>query len=379
MKRMLQVIALLFAAGFACEVVPAGFAVVGPRALGMGGAQVAVVNDATAIYWNPAAAAGYKDWNIILPFGIQAVQYNDMVDTLSDIDDILGDYDLDDPEIYLDQDKVNRILELFRKLDEPGTGFEGSGNIALAAGRDNLVFGIIDIAYFNGLPDMDLERIDLGNPASPNSIANNQSSFTVLGLESRELAVGFARRFGQLYLGGNIKQIFGRSYYKNVNVSEDTDLEGGLEEESDSALAFDVGLFYPVPGTRWKTGLVARNINSPSFSYETGEIELEPQIRAGAAYEVNKNTIVAFDIDITENEAIMPGLEDRKLAIGIEKMRGGLALRAGIYKNVAESDADPVITAGLGIGEEKFKLDLGIGGNTDFDELAFSLAFSAVF
>ena len=35
--------------------------IVGPRALGMGGAGVAVANDATASYWNPAAFGFFKD------------------------------------------------------------------------------------------------------------------------------------------------------------------------------------------------------------------------------------------------------------------------------------------------------------------------------
>src|SRR5579884_4543246 len=33
------------------------FAIVGPRAMGMGGAGVAVTSDATATYWNPAGLA----------------------------------------------------------------------------------------------------------------------------------------------------------------------------------------------------------------------------------------------------------------------------------------------------------------------------------
>ena len=321
-----------------------------------------------------------KESSFILPFGLQAVQYNDMVDTLADIEDLLGDYDIDDPEIYLDAGKVTRLIELFTKLGEPGTGVEASGAIALAATRGNLLLGIVDLAYFNGLVDMDLQRIEQQAPSHPNSIANNQSSLTVLGLESRELTLGFSRRFEGIMVGGNIKQIFGRSYYKNINISEDQDVEGDLEEESDSELAFDIGLLYLIPGTKWKAGLVARNVNSPSFSYEAGEVELEPQIRAGVAYEItDKAMVIACDLDLTENEAITQGLDDRKLAVGIEKREGGIALRAGIYTNIAESGSDPVITAGLGSRGGNFKFDLGVGGNLDFDELAFALSFSAMF
>ena len=40
------------------------FAVVGPRAAGMGGAGVAVTTDAYATYWNPAGLAMVKSMDI---------------------------------------------------------------------------------------------------------------------------------------------------------------------------------------------------------------------------------------------------------------------------------------------------------------------------
>ncbi len=376
--RLVLLIAVL---GFAGEVLAAGFAVVGPRALGMGGAQVAVVDDTTAVYWNPAAIAGYNALKLGFPLGVQVVEHNDITDTLSDIDDVLGDYDLDEPEVYLDEGRISRLVELFRKLDEPGTGVEACGNIGLVASRGNIAFGVIDLAYFGGWVTMDLDRVEIGDSSLPNSIANNESSLTVLGFESRELSVSYAKKIWHLLVGGNVKQIFGRSYYKYVNVAEDRDVEGGLEEMSSSSLAFDAGLLYHLPGGQLKAGLVVRNVNSPSFSYEGGEIELKSQVRAGVAYEMNENLLMACDLDITENETMTTGYDDRKLAFGIEKkvLAESVALRGGIYKNIAESDADPVITAGLGVGARELKFDLGVGVNLDFDELAFSLALSTVF
>jgi len=43
--------------GLAVPAAPQGFAVLGTRAMGMGGAFVAVADDATAAYWNPAGLA----------------------------------------------------------------------------------------------------------------------------------------------------------------------------------------------------------------------------------------------------------------------------------------------------------------------------------
>ena len=48
------------------------FAVVGPRAAGMGGAGVAVTTDAYATYWNPAGLAMVKSLDIRIQGTVQA-------------------------------------------------------------------------------------------------------------------------------------------------------------------------------------------------------------------------------------------------------------------------------------------------------------------
>ncbi len=365
---------------FAGEVLAAEFAVVGARALGMGGAHVAVVDDATAVYWNPAAIAGNSGRKFSFPVGVQVVERNDIVDKLSDIEDVLEGYDLTDSEIFLDPIKVDELTELFRKLGESGTGIGGNGHIGLLASRDNIAFGVIDLAYFGGWVTTDLVNIETGAPGLPSSIANNESSVSVLGLESREFGVTYAAEFKEILVGGNIKYISGRSYYKSVSI-EDPDLEGGLEEETSSDFGLDVGLLYNFPEGKWKTGLVLRNINSPSFSYEDGEVELELQARGGVAYQVSEDLIIACDLDITENESMTLGHDERTLALGVERraLAGTVALRGGIYKNIAESSADPVLTVGLGFGVPMVKFDLGLGVNPGLEELALHFALSSVF
>lgn len=381
-KEFLLLVMLAAFLGFGGEILAAGFAVVGARALGMGGAQVAAVDDITAIYWNPAAMAGYKEGKFSFPLGIRVVEHNDITDTLTDIDDVLGDYSLDDPEIYLNETKRNQLLELFTKLDESGTGLVATGNTGLIVSRGNSAFGILELAYLGGWVTMDLDRIEIVPPAVPNSISNNQSSVTALGLESRELTLSDATQVGPIFIGANVKYIFGRTYYKSVSVADESnDLEEDLAKMSDSDFGCDVGFLYPLPERKLKTGLVVKNLNTPSFSYEDGEVELKPQARAGIAWEVGENLLIACDLDLTENETMTPGYDNRTLAVGIEKKtRGGkLALRGGLYKNIAESNADPVITGGLGVGSERTKFDIGVGIGLDMDELTLCLAFSTIF
>lgn len=58
------------------------WALLGARYQGMGGAGVATVDDAHAVYWNPAALAYAEGWSLMLPFSVQASAEGDAIETL---------------------------------------------------------------------------------------------------------------------------------------------------------------------------------------------------------------------------------------------------------------------------------------------------------
>ncbi len=64
------------------------FVVVGPRAVGMGGAGVAVTTDSLASYWNPAGLALSEGFDIRLQASGQGIDRAGIRETLEDIDDI---------------------------------------------------------------------------------------------------------------------------------------------------------------------------------------------------------------------------------------------------------------------------------------------------
>lgn len=61
------------------------WATVGARAVGMGGAGVAVTSDAYATYWNPAGLAMTKTIDIRVMFSAQSIDRLGVSDTLEDI------------------------------------------------------------------------------------------------------------------------------------------------------------------------------------------------------------------------------------------------------------------------------------------------------
>jgi hypothetical protein len=120
-------------------------------------------------------------------------------------------------------------------------------------------------------------------------------------------------------------------------------------------------------------GLVGRNLNSPKFDGFTKsitvnnqattvtaeDVTIHPQAAAGLAFMPFETLTLEADVDLTKNKTAFTSYETQNLAFGLEwDAFRFLALRAGVYKNLAESDIGWVYTAGLGLNLWAIRLDV---------------------
>lgn len=500
MKRFL-IASVLFSAAFAAPSVEAReWTIVGPRALGMGGAGVAVANDATASYWNPAAFGffsdsgggeyGKRDWSAVLDAGAGAQVHEDLgeqIDILSNID--FGMFTGGAVDVTQVPEFIESISELKTFADNPDRALTVATNGGLRAQVSN--FGLAGYAFadISAKGDLDLVNIgptasfsvaDITNPATYTScgscgtstgffstseratieaylgglgwttgagsqaesfinivengidtlpladqpttaeaITQIQNAATLLdsaagggtintndtrllfkGIAVAEVPLTYGRKITDDFaVGGSLKYMKARVYNVSVDVFN-KDFGDALDEATDtyadsSNFGVDLGALYRF-GDKLRFGVVARNINSPSFDMlpltPGGEdsIKEEVQVRAGVAWRPLSSVIFAADIDLTENETAVGGnTTSRLVSAGVEgSIFNFLALRAGIYKNLSSDDIGPVYTAGLGLNLWAVNLDIGaamssgtttIDGNDIPKEVRAELALSALF
>jgi len=241
----------------------------------------------------------------------------------------------------------------------------------------------------------------LDSAVNGGAVSDNQSNLTLRGTSIFEAAFGYGMKFPNLlsplpllnsllkglYVGGNIKFMKGYiSYYKQMVFSEDADGIDLVIENYDeyyrtsNALGIDLGFLYEKRpfGKRIRAGLVARNINSPTFDAppESGssQYKVRPQLRAGIALWPFNWWVISSDIDLSENSTALPGYKSRYFGLGTEinilnRRWLNLALRAGLMKNIAEATSKLSYTAGFGLNILHFNIDLGAAMSTDKTEI----------
>src|SRR5512139_827262 len=122
----------------------AQFAVFGPRALGMGGASVAAVNDSSAVYWNPAALADFRKTDIRLSAGAAARDYADLNQKWSDISDIYSGGPLTPAT-------AAQLQQMLLELDKPDsvTNLDATGGLLLSIpfSRSAIAISALGVGY----------------------------------------------------------------------------------------------------------------------------------------------------------------------------------------------------------------------------------------
>jgi hypothetical protein len=311
-RRAGRLIAAFLGPSLLCWAAPAhaqSFDSVGIRAQGMGGAFVAVANDATATWWNPAGLATGPVFDVAL-----------LRQTTSQPDDVDGAVRSGNPA---QRDSV--------------TGFAA-------------LYPALAISYFR-------LHIRQETPVSATDTADfvRQEgglagvSFQALNVSQYGITTG--QSIGaHLVLGTTLKLLRG-------NVASEAMPEGqasfsqvdGLEGANETHADIDVGLM--VSAGPLRLGVAAKNLHQPTFGDGPTAQRLARRVRAGAALEFQGAAgalTVAGDVDLSRNETLFG--RERQLALGAEAwvMRRHVGIRGGWSTDIS-GESPSALSGGLSV------------------------------
>lgn len=279
----------------------------GTRAAGMGEAFVAVADDATAVYWNPAGMATGAYFSFVVDF----------VDGAGPADAARAD----------------------GGASEHGARFIG------------FTVPPLGLSYYR------LSRVAAapGDPAEAAELDREDGRRRVQGLTTSHLGVTLAQSLTDfLVVAGTFKLVRGEV---TGGVTTGTDASGalaaasGLPRRSTSRFDLDGGVMVTVE--RWRIGLVARNLSAPDFSSPEpngASVDLDREVRVGAAWGNRwpglTGLVLSVDADLTRRRT--PGGDRRDLAAGAETwwLDQRLGLRGGLRASTT-GDVRPVVAAGV--------------------------------
>jgi hypothetical protein len=361
------------------------FQPLGAGSLGVGGAGVARNYGALAPYWNPAGLAfAPKTVTVSLVAGVGLEPKGKLAQDLDDLSTTHKAWDSDQTNLT----KANALADAINQL----IATTGKDNLRLTAGAavgaqvKHLGFGVFGTFEGGAIPNPGGSPIptplSLAITQPQIDAALNSKTVNVRGILLLEAPLSYGYAFdlgsaGKLGVGVTGKYLYGEATSKpnqqvfdstsNSTVSS-TDLTHDLSKnrKGTSSFGIDLGLLWkPLAST--SIGLVAKNLNAPSFDTATGEkIVVDRQVRAGMSYEPLSWLELTADVDVIPNTTVVPGIKTQHLGGGAEfHPFSCLKLRAGGYTDLAASTSGAV-TAGLSLGIPwvYFDLDAAYGLGT---------------
>jgi hypothetical protein len=294
------------------------FDIVGTRALGMGGAFVAVADDASATWWNPAGVSNSLILDGIAEGGTGRLTKSD-----------------------------NRPIS-----DQAGSELT-SGGVAFA-------FPVVGVSYFRTRQS----RLDPSTAGEPPGRHNEGTARVGRSLLLHQIGLSLAQSLGDaVVLGATVRVIRGELSTLNPAdgpADEVFDALGDIDGPTGVQADLDLGVL--VRMSRVRVGLATRNLTTPSFSASDGNAgwELERQARLGMAIVSDPggagghDWVVSVDTDFRREHT--PLGERRDLAVGGERwfkarrigVRGGLsASTAGEARPAASGGASVAVATGF--------------------------------
>ena len=360
---VLRFSAVLFVLALGGQTFAMEFVIVGPRAMGMGGAGVAITTDALATYWNPAGLAMTQTVDIRIVGGGQAIDRLGIADAIKDLEN----FNPNDTSAA----NIAKAQDIAARINKPGanTSFNGAAGLYIKGhfGEHAFGFNISDVPTGGGFVSTPVGATVSG------STVNISGAMAVRAMEARQAAFSYAYAFADkmFSIGVTAKIIQGAAYNGTQN------LQGGQEIKLSDSLGkatisttygIDVGAIYR-PSSWLRFGVVAKDLNQPEFDAPDGTtIKLGPQVRGGMALNPYSSLTLSADVDVTSNKTLVPGVKSQLLSLGAEQtiLTEFLSFRIGAFKNMQDATTPFTPTAGLGLRIFAFRLDLG--GGYDFRE-----------
>jgi hypothetical protein len=361
--RLLRTVVVLIVSVLPAQGLALEFVTVGPRAMGMGGAGVAVTTDALATYWNPAGLAMTQTVDIRIQGGGQVIDRLGIADAVHDLEK----FNANDPSLA-NQAKAQDIADRINRAGAT-VSVNGSAGLYVKGHLGEHAFGlnVSDIATGGGFVSTPVTVTPSGSTVSLSG------AMALSGLEARQVAFSYAYAFADktFSLGVTGKIIQGAAYSGSMTLTGGTEVsvtDNFGKSTRSTAFGIDAGAIYR-PSSWLRFGVVVKDINQPTFDAAGGgELKLNPQVRGGVAVNPYSSLTLTADVDATSNKTLVPGVKSQILSLGAEQtiFSEFMSFRLGAFKNMKDAGTPFTPTAGLGLRIFAFRLD--VGGGYDFRE-----------
>ncbi len=371
LRRRLSHVALVVLLWVLAAPAVAQFPWAGARAMGMGGAQVAAVDDNSAAWSNPAALAALKGWNFQVLAGFGAQNRNNLVGTLANLADLPFDEIAagDRPAL------VPVLVAGIANLARPGTAVVGSGTAGIVASYQGFSLSIGDVPYTGIYPVIDLDHVIPGG-GPDNGLQYNATGLYLAGLSAREARLAYGHGFleGMLEVGGAVRYVSGVTYFGRCAVfgpdsCQGKDLSELINDVFDqnarttNKFTFDAGARLNLGIV--KLGFLGTALNQPEFTVadvggSPGTLPLPRQLRGGVAVSVLSFLTLAADGDFIKSDTLAPDVQSQQLSLGAEVKIPLFAFRLGATRDFAAVDPTWAYTFGVGFGIPVISIDVAV-------------------
>ncbi len=397
-QHILYLVFVILFSIYPLTVLAVPFGTYDPRSIAMGGAGVASGNSANAVFFNPSLLAQYtsrkhRARNSRYVFPVASLSVSKVAGDIADLADSNPEQVLSDSIAAYNaapgQATAEGVLTASRNLQndlEPianeSVFFDGIVGMVIGIGdrREGGAFVIsrrfvgdgvanqtaadkqlladyvegLDFVVSGGVSGAPHPELFDGNGNLLDQTSNLTSTATGRGLLLTEL--GIAMSWGvelfrnKIDIGFTPKFVQGTTWEYNSTLGSSQPETAARKENDDWQFTLDVGVSKAL-NDKLKLGLVVKNLAPMAFSTRSGgNINIQPQLRAGAAYRSDKWGYWALDVDMLENKSIGGGDNTRYLSLGGECFVRTWALRAGYKQNFAGRGdfSKGVLTLGTG-------------------------------